>query len=358
MGLCSNKDIDNTTVQQLENVAPYITYLIGDIGGTNARFQLKKVNPKNKFDRQLIKEGKLETQKYPSLIKCLQDFLKEFSGKNDYPDYFCMGIAGPSKSQVIKITNADWPEFNVSDVKDVMKFKSIKILNDFEANAYGILAMDKTHYLPLNANPIQDGEPKALIGAGTGLGECILTKGKGSKNYEVFPCEGGHTDFAPRNEVEYGYMQFMQEELKLDRVSVERCVAGPAIPMLFKYLKSTLPDVPTSITSASPENTEIMAAALEKKDPLCERVIEEFLALYGAEAGNLALKILPYGGLYLLSGLTQALKKKILEEKTFIQNFLRKGRMSALLEKVPIFIVDENIGILGAEEAALRLIEQ
>jgi glucokinase len=355
MGLCSNKDID-TTVQQLENVTPYVTYLIGDIGGTNARFQLKKVNPKQKSDRQMLKEAKLETQKYPSLIKCLQEFLKEFSGTKDYPAFFCMGIAGPSKSKVIKITNADWPEFNVDDVQEVMKFQNIKILNDFEANAYGVLAMDKTHYQMLNSNPIQDGSPKALIGAGTGLGECLLTKGKGSKNYEVFPCEGGYADYAPRNDFEFGYMQFIKSELgNIDRVSIERCVAGPAIPLLFKYLKSILPDVPTSITSSNPGNTEIMAA-LEKKDPLCERVIEEFLAMYGTEAGNLALKILPYGGLYLLSGLTQALKKKILEEKTFISNFLRKGRMSSLLEKIPIFIVDENIGLIGAEEAALRLI--
>lgn len=216
--------------------------------------------------------------------------------------------------------------------------------------------MNEKSYIRVNNVPVQEGAPKALIGAGTGLGECLLTKSKApsSKYYDIFPCEGGHTDFAPRTDFEFGYMMKIKEDLKLDRVSVERCVSGMSLLYLFNYLKETIPDIKTTLDK--PDNKVIIEKGLDGSDKICSRVIDEFLSLYGAEAGNLCLKILPFGGLYLLSGLTQALKDKIIKEKTFMNNFLRKGRMQSLLEKVPIFIVDENIGLDGAEEAANRMI--
>jgi glucokinase len=141
-------------------------------------------------------------------------------------------------------------------------------------------------------------------------------------------------------------------------VSVERCVAGPAIPSLYNYLRETFPDMKSPLAEAGSKlkGEEIFEAGIKKTDPVCERVVEIFTSLYAAEAGNLALKTLPFGGLYLLSGITQVLKEKILNEKTFMFNFTKKGRMKPLLEKVPIFIVDANIGMVGAEEAASRMI--
>ena len=335
-----------------------INIMIGDIGGTNARFSLRKINKTDKAERKTVKEQQLSTKAYPTFEACVKDFLKEYEGSPEYPTIICMGIAGPTKEKEVKITNADWPKFDVEAVHKSLNVKHFKLLNDFEANGYGVLAMDEHSYTKVNNAPIQVGAPKVLIGAGTGLGECVLTKSPESPYYDIFPCEGGHTDFPARNYLEFGYMDYIKNELKLDRVSVERCVAGPAFPSLFAYLRETFPELKSPVYEKNPKPTseEIVDAGKKKTDPICERAVEIFISLYAAEAGNLALKTLPYGGLYLLSGVTQTLKEKIIKETTFMFNFLRKGRMKGLLEKVPMFIVDANIGMVGAEEAAVRLI--
>lgn len=355
MGLCASKDADANIIQL--TTIRHSTYLIGDIGGTNARFIFKKAN-KSVQESEAFKEVVLETKKYQTLIDCLKAALEGID-RALYPTVFCMGIAGPTKGDTIKITNAQWPEFNPEHVREEMKFQHIKILNDFEANGYGVLAMDNTHYIQINKAPVVAGAPKALIGAGTGLGECVLTKSSKCKNYDIYPCEGGHTDFAPRTDLEFGFMMHIKESLNLDRVSVERCVSGPAIPLLYEYLRNTLTDLesPLYAKNNKPENKEIIDAGKDKKDPVCEKVVDSFLSMYGAEAGNLALKVLPFGGVYLLSGITQTLKDKIIKEDIFMNNFLKKGRMRTLLEKVPIFIADDSIGLIGAEEAALRFIK-
>ena len=147
---------------------------------------------------------------YPSLDAALEKFLSEYIGKPEYPKYVCIGIAGPVDGDKVKITNAHWPEVSIAATKVKLHFNEFFMLNDFEANGYGVLAMPSTMYTPVTTNVQIEGKPKILLGTGTGLGECIVTKSPDSPNYVVFPCEGGHVDFAAKDEIEFGFMQYVK----------------------------------------------------------------------------------------------------------------------------------------------------
>lgn len=145
-------------------------------------------------------------------IKTFEDalsaFLLPYKGTPQYPKYVCIGIAGPRKGNKVKITNAIWPEFDIEEVRKALDFDALYILNDFEANGYGVLALTEDMYTPVNNVPIMPGAPKVLLGTGTGLGECIVTKGAADTDYIVYPGEGGHVDFAARNALEFGFMEY------------------------------------------------------------------------------------------------------------------------------------------------------
>ncbi len=148
------------------------------------------------------------TVDYKTFDDALIAFLLPFKGTPQYPKLVCIGIAGPRKGDLVKITNAIWPEFHVQEVKKHLGFEELFILNDFEANGYGVLAMTQDMYTEVNKVPIMQGAPKILLGTGTGLGECIVTKGHNDPDYIVYPGEGGHVDFAARNALEFGFMEY------------------------------------------------------------------------------------------------------------------------------------------------------
>lgn len=315
----------------------------------------------------------------------MKAFLKPYVGTPEYPKLVCIGIAGPRRGDNVKITNAHWPEFNIKEVEKELGFEALYVLNDFEANGYGILNMTRDMYTEVTSIPSVPGAPKLLIGTGTGLGEAIVTKGQAGDDYIVFPGEGGHVDFAARNETEFGFMMYVKKKLKLERVSYERCCCGLAIPLMFDYLNETLRkenkveskvynDIREHLmklldlleNSPSDESINkrieeldraIFTAGMNKEDKVCEATVDMFASLYGAEAGNAALKVLPYGGIYLLSSVTLAMKDHIIKEKTFLESMKAKGRMRGLLEKMPVYIVDQDVGALGAEEFVCRKVK-
>jgi glucokinase len=276
----------------------------------------------------------------------MRAFLKPHKGTPQYPKLVAIGIAGPRKGNKVKITNAHWPEFDIKEVEKELGFEALYVLNDFEANGYGILGMTREMYTEVTKIPAVPGAPKILLGTGTGLGEAIVTKGSSTDDYIVFPGEGGHVDFAPRNEAEFGFMLYVKKKLNLERVSYERCCCGLAIPLMFDYLNETMKkdikveskvynDIRERLmklldlleNSPSDESInkrieeldkEIFNAGMSKEDKVCEATVDMFASLYGAEVGNMALKILPYGGIYLLSSVTLAMKDHIIKEKTFL----------------------------------------
>lgn len=162
------------------------------------------------------------------------------------------------------------------------------------------------------------------MGPGTGLGEGYLTKSKFSNCHEVFSSEGGHTDFTVRNEQDWKLMQFAMNYIensnnvenlrgkgKVDRISIERLCAGPAVPLIYQFMKSEYPDLKSVLEEEIPfdqlTSSHVIDAGLNKKDPLCVKVIEKFAEIFAVEVGNFALKVMPFGGIFLLGGVTNAI---------------------------------------------------
>jgi len=207
--------------------------------------------------------------------------------------------------------------------------------------------------------PITDDGVKCCIGAGTGLGEAFLTNS--GKEYDVYPSEGGHADFAPRDEIEYKLMDFFSRTERTPRVSVERLVSGMGIPRIYDFYCSLHPEeinqeVQTRIRTEDPGSV-IAEYAKSNKCNLCRQTIDTFISNYGAEAGNLALKVLPFGGMYVAGGIAPKLMWAIQKDHLFWHNFVNKGRMRGLLEKIPVYVVvHKQVGLLGAKVVCRRLL--
>lgn len=215
--------------------------------------------------------------------------------------------------------------------------------------------------------------PKACIGAGTGLGEVYLTAGHLATSvssseddhteYNVWASEGGHADFAPRDALEFGLLEYFKTTERLTRVSVERIVSGLGIPKIYHYFCSKFPDevneeVTRRLLTEDP-GAVIGEYAENGKCNLCRQTIELFVKCYGAEAGNMALKTLPFGGLYIAGGIAPKLLPFLTRNNLFFANFVQKGRMQGLLEKIPIFVVtNKAVGLLGAKVVCRRLLRR
>ncbi|NET26359.1 glucokinase [Okeania sp. SIO1I7] len=347
--------------------------LAGDIGGTKTILQLaeaKREESKATVEFQGLYENRYSSHDFPDLVPIVQKFLAEANeklGEQFQPEKACFAIAGPVVNNTVKLTNLPW----ILDAKLLEKelgVSQVSLINDFEAVGYGILGLTDNDLETLQAGEPQGDTPIAVIGAGTGLGECFLIRGAGS--VKVYPTEGGHADFAPRSELEFHLLKYLLAKHNIDRVSVERVVSGMGIVSIYQFLRDR------QSAAESPEIAEVLRkweteigsseitvdpgavigkTALEKSDRLCEKVLDLFVGAYGAEAGNLALKLLPYGGLYIAGGIAAKILP-LMKSGTFMDAFHHKGRMRALLEKVPVHIVlNPKVGLIGAAIRASNL---
>ena len=226
---------------------------------------------------------------------------------------------------------------------------------------YGLLALERADVVPINDVPITAEAPKACIGAGTGLGEVYLTWNGGE--YDVWSSEGGHADFAPRAEIEFKLLQFFKQQERVPRVSVERMVSGMGIPRIYEYYCQEHPEEITGDVNrrirTEDAGSVIAEYAQSGQCDLCRQTIDTFVSCYGAEAGNLALKTLPFGGLYIAGGIAPKLLWAIQKDHNFWHNLVSKGRMRGLLEKVPTFVVvHKQVGLLGAKVVCRRLLRE
>ena len=245
---------------------------------------------------------------------------------------------------------------------------SISLINDFAAVGYGIFGLTKQDLLTLQVGKYQPAAPMAVIGAGTGLGQGFLIKQE--NQYQVFPSEGGHADFAPRNELEFQLLKYLVDKHNIQRVSVERVVSGLGITSIYQFLRdrkiaTESPEIAQAVRTWEQEAGKaektidpgafIGSAALEKSDRLSEQTMQLFVEAYGAEAGNLALKLLPYGGLYIAGGIAPKILP-LMQNGSFLTNFTQKGRMGSLLEEIPVHIIlNQQVGLIGAALSASRL---
>jgi len=252
------------------------------------------------------------------------------------------------------------------------------LINDFAAAGYGVLNLKEMDYTKLNDAFEVDTAVKAVIGPGTGLGQCFLTKSEFAPYYEINPAEGGHSEYSPRSKEDYELLEFAKNFIensenienqrakgKIDRVSIERMCAGPAVPLIYDFMRNRHPDMERVLEKDGVEfnaidSKMIINCGVIQKDPLCMKVVEKFTELFAVETGNLALKTLPFGGIYLIGGVTTGISNYLIHSDTFIKNFYMKGRMGEKMRKFPIYLVREetNVGMLGAEECAFRVMRK
>lgn len=320
--------------------------LAGDVGGTNTRLAL--------FDAKSEKIKKLSEKTFPSREKTsleavITEFLSLHPGKLVRASF---GIAGPVRNGRCEATNLPW----VVDAKTVAKLLGLTrvgLMNDLVANAYGIPLLQSKDFVILNKGARNAQGNRAIISAGTGLGEAGMYWD--GVVYRPFASEGGHADFSPRNRLEMELLDYSLSRYR--RVSFERIVSGPGLVLIYQFLRDRGKGVepPWLAEQMHHDDTAplISRLALEGKSPLCRSALDLFVSFYGAEAGNLALKLMATGGVYLGGGIAPKIVS-ILKEPVFMNAFTAKGRMRPLLEDMPVrVIMNAKTALLGAARHAL-----
>jgi len=349
--------------------------LAGDIGGTKTILRLAAFSPPIKLQMKMPPiETRYEQTYVSGQFSHLSDMVERFMsaaeselGLRPAPEVACFGIAGPVVNNRSELTNLKW-SLDAKDLEQKLGIPQVSLINDFAANGYGILGLSASDLHVLQDAPALPQAPIAIIGAGTGLGEAFLIPQDGC--YHVFPGEGGHADFAPQESSAYQLCRYLANQEQLSRISVERVVSGTGLISVYKYFRDEARLAPESpILSQAFERWErallngedapspaadIAQQAEAGEDVLCCRTMSLFVQLYGSEAGNLALKLLPYGGLYITGGIAAKILP-LMKREGFIDAFLNKGRMTPLLKQIPIKIVlNPKVGLLGAVLYAAR----
>ena len=321
--------------------------LAGDVGGTNTRLAL--------FSPAGRPGTPAELAIYPSRrYRHLENIVRAFlAGKPRRISAACFGVAGPVKAGVCQASNLAW-RVDSRRLAGELGLERVGLVNDLEANAYGIETLGPEDFASLNAGEAEPGGNAALISAGTGLGEAGL-HWEGD-HYRPIASEGGHCDFAPRDELEMELLRRLRA--RFARVSYERVVSGPGLCNIYQFLRESgrgaEPGWLAERLKGGDPSAEISRTALERKSELCAKALDLFVAVYGSEAGNLALKFKATGGLYVGGGIAPKILPR-LKSGGFMSAFAAKGRLSALLKAIPVrVILNDQAALRGAALLAQR----
>jgi glucokinase len=320
--------------------------LAGDIGGTNTRLALFQVI-----------EGRASPvveQKYPSRdYKSLNEIVRQFISSNNQPiERACFGIAGPVKSGRSEVPNLAWV-VEADKLANELGLGHVGLINDLEANGYGVAVLGADDFQVLNEGEPDSAGNAAIISAGTGLGEAGFYWD--GLDHRPFATEGGHTDFSPRNDLEMELLKYLLTQF--NRVSYERALSGPGLLNIYKFLRDTgrgeEPDWLAAEMREHDASATISKAALEGRSALCEQALEMFVSFYGAEAGNLALKVMATAGVFVGGGIAPKIIKK-LKDTTFMDAFTAKGRLTRMMKAIPVkVILNDKTALLGAARCAM-----
>lgn len=337
----------------MPNMSPHFKdesfVLAGDIGGTKANIGLFSVRGR---EIQPVSEKSFVCKNYLGLEPILKEFLT-ISSRNIIAASF--GVAGTIHKGRVTPVNLPWT-IDIIEIQKLLNTKQVFILNDLEANAWGISRLHPDEFEILNDTPVQEGNA-ALISAGTGLGESILFWD--GKSHIPFATEGGHTDFAPQSALESDLLEYLI--LKFGHVSYERIVSGPGLHNIYLFLKDAgrfgnEPEWLGNRLSQEEPGPVISECALARESELCEKALDIFVSIFGAEAGNLALKALAVGGIYLGGGIAPKIIEK-LKDGTFMGAFTSKGRLSDIVSNIPVkVILNDKTALLGAANFASQKI--
>ena len=332
--------------------------LAGDIGGTKTNLALYA----SKEDlRSPIREATFPSARYATLAALVHDFLSQMSSTDIVVERAVFGVAGPVVAGRAKITNLPW-RMEERQLQQALHIPSVTLLNDLVATAWSIPLLRTEDLFTLNeGNAVAHGA-LAIVAPGTGLGEASLTWD--GTHYRVHPSEGGHVDFAPTNAFEIGLLVYLLEHMS--HVSYEHVCSGIGFPNIYAYMKYagtfTEPDwLAEALAQASDQTPVIVNAALGTQDkmdlpdrerhspePICEAVVKIFVSILGAEVGNMALKVLATGGMYVGGGIPPRILSYI-KSGEFMRAFRSKGRFADMLSDIPVHIILNNkIGLMGA----------
>ena len=358
-----------------KRVIPMAQLLAGDIGGTKTILRLSQTNEQDiekysshELPLETLHEQRFPSQEYPEFVPMVKEFLAAAAQTvpEVKPNSACFAIAGPIVDNTCQLTNLSWfirSEF----ISNALDIPTVQLINDFEAIGYGVLGLKSEDIYELQAGEPLDTSPKAVLGAGTGLGQGFLLPCNGE--YRVFPSEGGHVDFAPQSELEFQLRKYLLEKHCISRVSEERVVSGMGIISIYQFLRDRQYANESDEVGQAMDAWErqagqrnklkdpasiISKAATEKTDLLSQKTMEIFIRAYGSEAGNISLKFLPRGGLYIAGGVT-AKNLPLMRTGEFMNAFGSKGRVSHLLDKIPVRVVtNQSVGLIGAALKASR----
>ena len=353
--------------------------LAGDIGGTKTLLALfdwkdERVEP--------IREESYWSADYSSLEEILTEFLEEESettidsDSGETPDSeeapaskdsslpssrpaitaACFGVPGPVLNNTCRTTNLPWV-IEGEKLALHLQIKTASLLNDLEATAYGLMVLRPDELESLNASsPARTSGSRALLAAGTGLGEAILFWD--GERHHVCASEGGHTDFAPNSDLEIELLRYLRTSFL--HISYERVLSGPGLHTIYQFFRDTKKNEPTWFAEKLPTGDPaalIAEAALTGKPEICVQALGMFVSIYGAEAANLALKTLALGGVYLGGGIAPKILP-FLRNSTFMKAFIAKGRYKRLLNTIPVHVIlNPNTALLGAATFAARTIK-
>ena len=317
------------------------TILAGDIGGTHARLGLFDVGADPGSAR--IQET-FPCSQFPGLWELVQHFMQRHSASLAGA---CLAVAGPVENGRGVFTNLGWT-FDAAALAEGLGLQRIHILNDLEAVGYGLMSLPAAGLMTLNPGASSARGNLAVIAAGTGLGQCACYFD--GHDHHPFASQGGHVDFAPRTEVEMEFLRHLMG--RFPHVSYERVISGPGLLEIYKFLQVTgRGQEPASLTASILKDGKpeaVVTAAVSKQSERCVLAAQMFLSILAAEAGNLGLKIMARGGVYVGGGMARRLLP-LLSAAEFMQVFTSKGAMRELLAAMPVHIIlSDDAGLLGA----------
>ena len=322
--------------------------LAADVGGTSSRIGLFEVDGGR---LRSVLEAVYASSGHGGLDEIVRAFLSAHRPRVDRAGF---AVAGPVIGGRSEAPNLPWT-VDARSLASAVGLPTVGLLNDLEANAYGILALEDRDFLVLNPGSPDAVGNQAVISAGTGLGEAgIYWDGR---EHRPFAGEGGHTDFAPRTDLEVELLLHLRTKFR-PHVSWERVVSGPGLAGIYEFLRDTgrgtEPAWLRDALRAGDPPAVISRAAQEGASALCARALDLFASAYGAEAGNLALKVLATGGVYVGGGIAPKVAETL--KRTFMDAFVAKGRLQRVLEAIPVrVILNDRAALLGAARwTALR----
>lgn len=327
--------------------------LAGDIGGTKTLLQIAECKGAR---CRVIREQRFDSASYSTFSSIVEQFLEE--EKKHSIKSACFGIAGPiqekTRGEFVKVTNLPW-EIHGPELERRFRIPRLRLINDFQAIGFGIEALKKKDLVVLQKGKTVKYAPRAVLGAGTGLGQGILIWNK--DYYVPVATEGGHANFAPTNELQIELARYLLKTA--GRTSWELVLSGHGLVQLYSFLKTRGSEPESAEVAGAMHGDDpaamITHAAMTRNDPLANKTLDLFVDIYGAQAGNLALTAGATGGVYIAGGIAPKIISRITDGR-FMRAFLNKGKMQKYVATIPVqVVINPQVGLIGAVLAAARL---